>query len=400
VSALADDLESAARFGAHDGGVTRLAWTPELLEAYAWLAARARELGLEADVDGAGNLVARWQAGEAKAAVVGSHLDTVPQGGHYDGTLGVLAGLHAIGLLRERGFEPRRPIWLVSFMDEEGARFGTALFGSRAFAGDDVAGLLEREDADGVSLREAIAVAGLDAARVTDARRIDEVETYLELHIEQGPVLERAGADIGIVTAIVGLIGYRVRLTGEANHAGTTPMELRRDALAGAARVVLALRDEARRREGMTANVGRIAVEPGASNAVPGICEFTIDVRASSAAGLAEAEAFVRETLDRVADDEALELDVHETYRLDAVELDRGLADVLEDAARAEGASTLRLPSGAGHDAMVIAPHVPTAMVFVPSRGGISHSPREFTPPEQCELGARVLARALEALAS
>src|SRR5438034_5374153 len=209
-SRLAADLDAAARFGGdEDGGVTRLAWTAELFAAYDWLAGELRALGLEAAVDAAGNLVGRWQAGSGAAVVVGSHLDTVRRGGRFDGTLGVLTGLEAIRLLQSWGVEPARPIRLVSFMDEEGARFGTALFGSRAFAGADVAGLGERRDSEGISLREAMAAHGRDLERVVAARAVDDAAAYLELHIEQGPVLERAGVDLGIVTAITGVVTFR-----------------------------------------------------------------------------------------------------------------------------------------------------------------------------------------------
>jgi beta-ureidopropionase / N-carbamoyl-L-amino-acid hydrolase len=196
----------------------------------------------------------------------------------------------------------------------------------------------------------------------------------------------------------VGLLGSRARFLGEANHAGTTPMELRRDALAGAARAVLALRDEARARADMTANVGVIAVEPGGFNVIPGAAEFSIDVRSPTGEGFARAEAFVREALARIAEEERLALDLSETHRLEPVPLYPALQEALARAADAEGASHVRLASGAGHDAMILGRHVPAAMLFVPSRGGVSHSPAEYTAPEHCELGARVLARALREL--
>jgi len=398
-SRLAADVEAAARFGAEDdGGVTRLAWTTELFDAYDWLAGELRALGLDAEVDAAGNLVGSWRAGAGGAVVVGSHLDTVRRGGRFDGTLGVLAGMHAIRLLQEWGVEPARPIRLVAFMDEEAARFGTALFGSRAFVGEEVAVLGDRCDAEGISLREAMSARGRDIDRVAEARAVDDAADYLELHIEQGPVLERAGVDVGIVTAITGVVQFRARFAGEANHAGTTPMDARRDALAGAARAVLALRDEARRRPGMTANVGYVTAEPGGANVVPGAAELTIDVRAPTREGFAELEPLVRVTLDAIAAEEDLELELLETFRLEPLPLDEVLMEILETAAADEGATSMRMPSGAGHDAMVVGRHVRAAMLFVPSRRGISHSPEEHTTPEQCELGARVLARALRRL--
>ena len=393
MSSLAADLDELARIGADNGGVSRFAWTPELQAANEWLLERLEQLGFEGAVDPAGNVIGRWQAGEGKALLVGSHLDTVPRGGRYDGALGVCAALEAVRSLRREGVEPTRPVWLVSFNDEEGTRFRTGMLGSRAFAGE-----CELADWETRGVPEAMRQGGFDFERLADARAIEEVGAYLELHIEQGPRLEREGIDLGIVTGIVGLLGFRARYLGEANHAGTTPMELRRDALAGASRAVLALRDEARAGDDMTANVGLIKVEPGGFNVIPGEAEFTIDVRSPTAEGFARVEGFVHETLTKIAAEEGLDLDLAQTQRLDPVPLDASLQDTLEQAAEAEGASTIRLPSGAGHDAMVLGRHVPAGMLFVPSRGGVSHNPSEFTPPEQCELGARVLARAVHAL--
>ena len=391
MSSLTADLESAARIGADaDGGVSRFAWTPELAEANRWFVQRLEELGLTAEIDAAGNVIGRWERGEGPAVLTGSHLDTVPRGGRFDGALGVLAALEAVRSLQREGVTPERPLWLVSFNDEEGARFRTGMLGSRVFAGE-----IDADDWRRRGVAEAMAEAGFDFERLPAARGIDQIGAYVELHIEQGPVLERAGVDVGVVTGIVGLLGFRARLVGEANHAGTTPMELRRDALAGTARAVITLRDEARRRDDMTANVGMCTVSPGGFNVIPGVAEFSVDVRSPTPEGFARIDRFVRDTLERISAEEGLELELEETHRLDPVPLDPALQDVLERAAEREGASHMRMPSGAGHDAMVLGRHVPAAMLFVPSRGGISHNPDEYTAPEQCELGARVLARAL-----
>jgi allantoate deiminase len=393
VSSLAADLEEAARIGADGGGVSRFAWTPELAQANEWLVRRLQELGLETEIDAAGNVLGRWEEGEGSAVLVGSHLDTVPRGGRYDGALGVLAALDVVRTLKREGASLRRPFWVVSFNDEEGSRFQTGMLGSRAFIGD-----LDPEDWRRRGVADAMAAGGFDFDRLGDAEAVDRVGAYLELHIEQGPVLEQEGLDLGIVTGIAGLLGFRVRLTGEANHAGTTPMASRRDALAGAARIVVELRDEARSRGDMTANVGILTVAPGGFNVIPGTAEFTIDARAGDADVFARAEKFVRDTVERVAAEEQLELDVTETHRKPPTPLDPELQELLAEAAAAEGATARSMPSGAGHDAMILAKHVPAAMLFVPSRAGISHSPDEYTPSEQCELGARVLARAVRAL--
>jgi hydantoinase/carbamoylase family amidase len=393
VSSLAADIEEAARIGADGGGVSRFAWTPELAQANEWLVGRLEELGLETEIDAAGNVLGRWEAGEGTAVLVGSHLDTVPGGGRYDGALGVLAGLEVVRALKRDGASLRRPLWIVSFNDEEGSRFQTGMLGSRAFIGD-----LDPEDWRRRGVADAMAAGGFDFERLGEAKAVDRIGAYLELHIEQGPVLEQEGLDLGIVSGIAGLLGFRVRLAGEANHAGTTPMYSRRDALAGAARIVLELREEARSRGDMTANVGILTIAPGGFNVIPGIAEFTIDARAGDAGAFARSEGFVRDTLERVAAEERLELEVTETHRKPPTPLDPELRGLLAEAAAAEGATARSMPSGAGHDAMVLATHVPAGMLFVPSRAGISHSPDEYTSPEQCELGARVLTRAVRAL--
>jgi allantoate deiminase len=393
VSSLAADLEEAARIGADEGGVSRFAWTPELAQANEWLVGRLQELGLETEIDAAGNVLGRWEEGEGTAVLVGSHLDTVPRGGRYDGALGVLAALEVVRTLKHEGISLRRPLWIVSFNDEEGSRFQTGMLGSRAFIGD-----LDPEDWRRRGVADAMAAGGFDFERLGEAKAVDCVGAYLELHIEQGPVLEQEGLDLGIVSGIAGLLGFRVRLSGEANHAGTTPMASRRDALAGASRIVLELRDEARSRGDMTANVGILTVAPGGFNVIPGTAEFTIDARAGDAETFARAEEFVRDTLERVAAEEQLELEVTKTHRKPPTPLDPRLQELLAEEAAAEGATARSMPSGAGHDAMVLAKHVPAAMLFVPSRAGISHSPDEYTSPEQCELGARVLGRAVRAL--
>jgi allantoate deiminase len=401
---VSESLAELARIGgATDGGVTRVAWSPELFDAYDWAGERMRALGLEVEIDPGGNLIGRWQSGALRsgAVLVGSHLDTVPSGGRFDGALGIVAAIHAVARLKEEGFEPVRPLWIAAFMDEEGTRFNAALFGSRAFTGEHLADLGRRFDITGLSLREAMAAAGFDLDRLGVANRVDEVGAYLELHIEQGPVLEAEEIEIGVVTSIVGVRGYRVRLIGEANHAGTTPMRLRRDALAGAARITLELRDTARARDAVTLNVGKLGIEPGGANVVPGVADFTIDVRSPNAAEMKELEHLVEATVARIAAEERLLVaELEQTFALEPLELDPELVDVVDRAAQAQGASAMRMPSGAGHDAMVVGRSVPAAMIFVPSRGGISHSPEEYSSPAHVELGMRVLAGALRQILS
>jgi hydantoinase/carbamoylase family amidase len=401
-SPLAADLAAAARLGAcAEGGITRPAWSAALEQTIALVGARLEKLGLETSRDGAGNFFARWGApGGGGAVMAGSHLDTVPRGGHLDGALGVIAAVEAVRILREDGFRPARPIVVASFMDEEGARFGTALFGSRAFCGEDLSEALERRDADGISVAEAMAARGFDPAGVAGARAVGELDAYLELHIEQGPVLSGRGLRLGVVDAICGVLGYRAVFRGEANHAGTTPMDARRDALIGAARVALALRDGAAGDPALRATVGALEVAPGARNVIPGRCELAIDVRCADPARVAEAERWVAELVAEIGAAEGLEVEFSPAYALAPTAMAPRVVAAIEEAARGEGVEPLRMPSGAGHDAMVIGRHCDAGMLFVPSRGGISHSPREWTDPADCALGARVLAESLRRLAA
>lgn len=398
---LRGDLAAASRFGAlPDGGISRFAWSEELAEVTKWVADVLLGLGLEPETDAAGNLIARWPAPTGKAVMIASHLDTVPAGGAFDGVTGVLAAVEAVRILRRSGFEPARPIWVGAFMDEEGTRFGTALFGSRAFAGQDVAPLLDARDSDGISLREAITARGLDPDRVGEAARAGELAAYLELHVEQGPVLFRTGRRLGVVESITGAMGFNVTVQGEANHAGATPADMRRDALVGAARMVLALRERASEHTEIRATVGRIATAPGAITVIPGECRFTVDLRPSNADLCEPAQAWLEDMVERIATDEGLTARAECVYSLAPAPMNPTVVETLEAAGIQEGVEPMRMWSGAGHDAMVIAPRAPTGMIFVPSRHGISHSLHEWTDPADCELGARVLAGAIRRLAS
>ena len=399
-SALSGYIEAAARFGADGDGVTRFAWSPEIAAVSRWLVDELEALGLQAAIDAAGNVIGRWDAGAGTAIAVGSHLDTVPRGGRYDGALGVLSGLEAIRRLKTRGFVPSRPVWLISFTDEEGARFRTSMLGSRAFVGEPLDELAERCDAAGTTVRDAMAQAGFHFERLAEARAVDEVGAYLELHIEQGRVLERAGASVGVVTGLAGILGVHVTLTGRADHAGTTPMNDRRDALAGAARVVLAVREMAASDPSLVrATVGTIAVEPGGFNVIPARCEFTVDLRVTGSQPFEDGERRVTALLEQIAEEEDLGLELRTFHRQPPHEFAPEIVEALRTAVCDERVAAVELASGAGHDAMVLGRYVPAGMLFVPSRDGLSHTPDEYTAPEQCEAGAQVLAGAIARLA-
>jgi allantoate deiminase len=398
-SALIGYLDAAARFGVDGDGVTRFAWSPEIAAVSRWLVDELEAIGLDAEIDAAGNVVGRWNAGAGTAVAVGSHLDTVPRGGRFDGALGVISGLEAIRRLKTSGFVPSRPVWLVSFTDEEGARFRTSMLGSRAFVGEPLDELADRRDAEGTTVRDAMAMAGFDFARLPEARAIDGVGAYLELHIEQGRVLERAGASVGVVTGLAGILGVRATLSGRADHAGTTPMNDRRDALAGAARAVLEVRQMAASDPSLVrATVGTIAVEPGGFNVIPARCEFSVDLRATGSQAFEDAERRVTGLLERIAEEEGLGLELRTFHRQPPHDFDPGIVDALRAAVRDERIAGVELASGAGHDAMVLGRQVPAGMLFVPSRDGLSHTPDEYTAPEHCEAGVRVLARAIAGL--
>jgi hydantoinase/carbamoylase family amidase len=398
---LAGDLEAAAAIGADpDGGISRFAWTRELAEVTAWVAEELQRLGLETETDAAGNMIAKWPAPAGEAVMTASHLDTVPQGGAFDGALGVLAAVEAIRILRDEGFEPARPIWVGAFMDEEGTRFGTALFGSRAFCGHDLSSTLACSDEEGTTMRAAIAAAGLDPDRLGDADQVAGVGSYVELHVEQGPVLWSRGIPLGLVESISGVLGFRVTVRGQTNHAGSTPTDMRQDALVGAARVVVALRTETSRREDLRATVGRIDAAPGGRNIIPGLCEFTVDLRPAVPEAFIGLERWFCDLVDRIAADEGLSAEVECDYAVEPTVMDREVLAAIAAAAADEGVDPLRMISGGGHDAMIVAQHAKAGMLFVPSREGISHSPAEWTDTADCELGARVLAGTLRRLAS
>jgi len=385
------------------GGITREVYTPTYTAALEWVAERMRGAGLQTRVDAFGNLWGRWEGAEpgAPRVVTGSHVDTTLNAGRYDGVVGVLGAIEAVRSLRDAGFEPGRDIEVVAVAGEE-PRFGTGCIGSRALVGalgpDDLDALLDR---DGVSLAEALRGAGFDPARIADAR-LDPaaVHAFVELHIEQGVVLETHGEAIGVVTAIAAPHDLRLILRGAATHAGATPMALRRDALAGAAEVMTALERLARESPSGTTvgTVGVLRARPGAINVVPGEAELDVDVRDSD---LAAREAVVDGLLaaaHEICERRGLELEVQPIVQDTPVVCADEVIAAAEAACEELALTFRRMTSGAYHDAMIMAAEVPVGMVFVPSAGGVSHHPDEYTAPEQLDAGVRVLAGVLARL--
>ncbi|MCS7268186.1 MAG: allantoate amidohydrolase, partial [Geminicoccaceae bacterium] len=359
--------------------------------------------GLATRIDAAGNLLGRREGPRpgSPALVLGSHLDTVIDAGRFDGTLGVLLALALVERLRERGRALPFALEVVAFADEEGVRFGTGLLGSRAMAGTLDPAVLGLVDRHGTSLARALWACGLEPeALARAARRPEEILGYLEVHIEQGPVLEREGLALGPVEAIAGAERSTVEVLGEAGHAGTVPMEARKDALAAAAEMVLAVERVARGAEGVVATVGRLEVEPGAVNTVPGRVRFTIDLRSGEDSRRAQVSALLHASLCEIARRRGVGLAVATREEFAAVRCDARLLATLEAALAARGRPVRRLVSGAGHDAAALAAIAPVAMLFVRCRGGVSHHPAEDVDPEDVAAALEVLEEAVERLAA
>jgi allantoate deiminase len=358
-----------------------------------WLVAR----GAEVRRDPAANLYARFP-GEGEVVLVGSHLDSVPEGGRFDGALGVLCAVEAVESLLDAKVKVRRPIEVVAWADEEGARFGVGLFGSTAAFGRLARGVGDRRDREGVSIAEALRSLGERGDPTAARRDPTDLAAYLELHIEQGPRLETAGLPLGIVSDIVGIYHARVAIRGRADHAGATVMTARADALAAASEIVLAVERIARAHPESVGTVGEIAVRPGAKNVVPGECVLSLDLRAAR-----DHDRLVREVLDevaRVASARGVAASVDDLARVPVTPLDPKIRDVLKRATKSVGVDAPELVSGAGHDAQNPAlSGVPTGMIFVRSTGG-SHTPREFASIDDAALGAQALANAIKELAT
>jgi len=398
IQRIYDRLDKLAAFNSTPGkGVTRLAFTPEDRQAREWFMAEAKSLGMDERVDGAGNIFARL-GGEGKAVLCGSHLDTVPHGGKYDGALGVVAALEVAQTLHENNIAFNRPIEVVVWADEEGGRFGTGLLGSRAAVGlltEDE--LSSTRDKDGILLGEALKpfVQGpLESARL----KADDYECYIEIHIEQGARLIDEGYQVGVVEGIVGISRLVVTITGQANHAGTTPMDKRRDALFGAAQVVLGVRGIGLKNMPGVATVGQIKALPGAANVIPGQVSLTVEVRDLKSETINTMIKQARDLVAAVCKENNLEYQDMLLKNSDPSPTDAKLKAIMWEEIKGLGLKALSLPSGAGHDAQAIALLMPAAMLFVPSIGGISHSPLEECRSEDIEAGVKALYKTIERL--
>ena len=403
---LKTDIETTASFGAIETesgrGRTVLVGTPANKSARDYFISRLEDAGLDVTVDAIGNITGRWcpesAAPDAEPIAAGSHLDSVPEGGIFDGPLGVYAALEAVRALQEADVEPARPIEVVSFTEEEGQRFSDGLLGSSVAVGDrSVEAALALTDDEGTTLKQALTEIDYDGTGLIDPAGW---KGWFELHVEQDTVLETADVPVGVVTTITGITHCHVSITGEANHAGATPMGDRTDALAAAAEVVLAVESAANHlvaeeSESAVGTVGSLSVSPNATNVVPGQVTLGVDIRDVRYGSIESLVETTNETLDRMERERGVETTIDRPFDLQPRPMSDRLRTFAHDAAEAMGIGTIDLHSGAAHDTMYIADVTDAALLFAPSRDGISHNPREHTDWADCAAAASVLAGAI-----
>jgi N-carbamoyl-L-amino-acid hydrolase len=395
-------LESLSRFTDPARPWTRRAFDNQFARGRAWLAEEFQAAGLAVAIDAGGNLVGRASFGQSGrgALVAGSHSDTVPAGGRFDGMLGLLAALEAAQCILEQHIQLSHPLEVVDFLAEEPSDFGISCIGSRSWAGVLSEGDLARCLPSNLSLASCIDSVGGDARQLSQPVRVaGSVAAYVELHIEQGLVLGARNAEIGVVSAIVGIRRFEVTVEGRADHAGTTPMALRKDALVGAAEVIRMVDGLAKARNAedpyLVATIGKLSVDPNAVNAVPGTVVMILEIRSTEEADLAQFERELWRRVEAALGERGLQYSVSMLSQTLPTPCSPVIQLAIEQASGAAGLRSTRLPSGAGHDGVFIARLAPMAMIFVPCREGRSHSPEEWSEPSDCANGARILAETL-----
>jgi hydantoinase/carbamoylase family amidase len=388
-----EELKELADLTGGLDGARRVAWTDEWAKARNWLKEKLDEIDCEVETDEAGNLWATAPGDSEDSVFLGGHIDSVPNGGWLDGALNTVAALEVFRVLAPQ----KRPVTLrlVDWADEEGARFGRSLFGSSAAAGtlkpDDVRNL---KDKDGVALPDALAEQGVELDRVNEAnKQLRNAVAYLELHIEQGPVLERMDMPLGVVLGTFGVERHAVRFTGQHAHSGSTPMDVRRDAFIAAARSAISFRDDAARRDDVRGTVGFVNVSPGIVTAFNGWCEMSLDQRALDAGVLAEMLETAKKASEKVAGEENVSVEWERLWQIEPIPFNEDLIELAEEAVNEVAGKSHRLPSGPLHDAAEMARLMPTVMLFVKSLKGLSHTKEEDTPEEDLELSVQALYR-------
>jgi len=392
-----DELRELRELTGDEDGAQRVAWTDTWARAKEWLSGKLAPLGVEEETDAAGNQWFTLRGDSERALVIGGHVDSVPNGGWLDGSLNVMAGVETLRRIAEDGTPPVT-VRLVSWADEEGARFGRSLFGSSAASGtmDDQEELRARTDADGIRWEDALREHGVDLDRAHDARgQLEHAAAYLELHIEQGPVLESMELPLGVVLGTFGVERHQITFTGQASHAGSTPMDKRRDALAAAAKLALEIRGiAARAGDGAVCTMGSCVTKPGIVTSVVETATVLLDQRHLDGERLAGMLAEAKEAGERFAREEDVEVEWERVWRIDPILFDEALIELADEAIAEVAGQSYRLPSGPLHDAAEVArAGIPTVMLFVQSLRGLSHTKLEDTRPEHLELSVQALDR-------
>ena len=404
ISRLRNDIETVAKIGwdSEKGGVCRPGFSVADIDAREWLATQMTSCGLRTHIDAAGNVIGRWEVGERPALLIGSHLDSVPNGGILDGTLGVLAGLEVVRSMMDQGFSPARPIEIVATSEEEG-RFG-GMLGSQALTGAVQRDwLYSAKDDEGALLVDCLKARGFEPDKIIALRRPPEsIHAFLELHIEQGPVLETKNITIGIVEGISGVFHWTVCVTGQANHAGTTPMDMRHDSFAATAEFAHCIPEIIEEFGSVNSRItiGKVSVEPGFAHTVPGVTTFSIVGKDMDERVMKNLATACQNKISKISEKHGAVSKIDELSWLGPQPCDPQVMDVFLRAADHLGISSLSMPSGAGHDTQVMAAHSRAGMIFIPSRGGISHSPEEHTDWDDIASGTQVLLHAAKALSS
>ena len=396
------NFNAISEFGAlKGGGLTRLAFSKEDLEARKFLINLIEKNGFKLKIDNVGNIYAIYDEGceaDAKPVCVGSHIDSVPNGGFYDGTLGVMAGLEALSSIKEAGIKLKRPLWLINFCCEESSRFKTATIGSKIISGKlSQQRLHELKDEDEISLFEAMSAAGFKPQNLDDAiLKENSLHAYLELHIEQGPVLERSAISVGVVSGIAAPIRFEITIQGKADHSGATPMNMRSDALLAASHIIIAANKFAKNKKTAVATVGYVHAKPGVLNVVPGETRLGVDLRDIDKKSLDELNLELRNFVGELSCELKFSYEIRELSSDQPVKLSEHAINLLEDEARKLGIKTLTLPSGAGHDAMNLTKLASSVgMLFIPCVNGISHNTKEAINFKDAVAATKILTNAL-----
>lgn len=391
------DIEELAKFNSTpEKGLTRFSFTNEDKKAREYLANEMKVIGLKVYEDAAGSLIGRidGELQDGPVIMVGSHFDSVKNGGNFDGPVGVITGLEVARVIQENNIKLKFPLEIVALIEEEGGRFGSGLFGSRAMVGQVTKEqLLNNKDETGISMYEAMLSFGLNPDNINEAqRRSENLKTFIEVHIEQGPILEKSKQNVGIVEFIVGIHEFKVILKGRPDHAGTTPMDMRADALDVATKVISQISDLAKNvGEETVATVGVLKVKPGAANIVPSEVTFTVDIRSKSSECIKTVGNEIVKLLNLETDNGDVSFELVDLLKVSPVQLSKQLTDIFSKKANELGFSTRKMLSGAGHDAMVMNEITDVGLLFVPSKGGRSHCPEEWTDYEDIQKGVELV---------